>query len=185
MERGTSHKTAEDRCASQDVHVDPAQRSLMTFSAKKVCLREGVPQGGVLSPTLFLVYNNDILTTITKMVSNMQTAWQSGMHLVTPPLQHTGSKKPSMVSTSGHRTGVLKYTSAKQTVLSFSLFTSKEQIKLRLKDEIVPQIDTLTFLGVYLDTRLTWKPRIEKMEKSSLQKLAPMRKFAGFTSGAD
>ena len=67
----------------------------------------------------------------------------------------------------------------------FSLSTSKEQIKLRLKDEIVPQTDTPIFLGVKLDTRLTWKSQIEKMERSSLQKLALMRKLAGTTWGTD
>ena len=56
----------------------------------------------------------------------------------------------------------------------FSLSTSKEQIKLRLKDVIVPQTDTPTFLGVKLDTQLTWKPQNEKMESSGLQKLALM-----------
>ena len=52
-------------------------------------------------------------------------------------------------------------------------------IKLRLKDEIVPHADTPTFPGVKLYTRLTWKPPIEKMERSSLQKLALTRKLAG------
>ena len=33
-------------------------------------------------------------------------------------------------------------------------------------------------------TRLTWKPQIEKMERSSLQKLAQMRKLAGTSWGA-
>ena len=126
-----------------------ARVKLNGIFSKTVCLREGVPQGGVLSPTLFLVYINDILTTISKKVSNTLHADDLAISTL------------------------------------FSLSTSKEQIKLRLKDEIVPQTDTPNFLGVKLDTRLTWKPQIEKMERSGLQKLALMRKLAGTTRGAD
>ena len=63
--------------------------------------------------------------------------------------------------------------------------TSKEQIQLRLKDEIVPQTVTPTFRGVKLDTQLTWEPQTEKMEGSGQQKLALMKNFAGTTWGAD
>ena len=49
----------------------------------------------------------------------------------------------------------------------------------------MPKTDTPTFLGVKLDIQLTWKPQTEKMERSSLQKLALMRKLAGTTLGAD
>ena len=49
----------------------------------------------------------------------------------------------------------------------------------------MPQTDTPTFLGVKLDTRLTWKPQIKKMERGGLQKLALMRKLARTTWGAD
>ena len=117
----------------------------------------------------------------------MQTTCQSGMHLSTPPLQLTGSEKPLVVSTSGHWTGALRSMSAKQQNVStlFSLSTSKEQMKLWLKDEIVPQTDTPTFLGVKMDTPLTWNPKTQKMERSSLQKLALMRKLAGTTCGAN
>ena len=79
----------------------------------------------------------------------------------------------------------LKINTSKTNSTLFSLSTTKEQIKLRLKGEIVLQTDNTTFLGVKLDTRLTWKPQIEKMERSSLKKLALMRKLAGTSWGAD
>ena len=146
----------------------------MAFSAKKVCLREGVPQGGVLSPTLFLVYINDILTTISKMVSNTLHAddlaiWNASEHTTTATyrIQEAISGISKWTLDWG-----LEINTSKTNSALFSLSTSKEHIKLRWKDEIVPQTDTPTFLGVKLDTRLTWKPQIEKMEKSGLHKLA-------------
>ena len=155
--------------------------------SKKVCFREGVPQGGVLSPTLFLVYINDILTTLSKRVSNTLHAddlaiWNASEHTTTATyrIQEAISDISKWTLDWG-----LEINTSKTNSTFFSLSTSKEQIKLRLKGEIVPQTDNPTFLGVKLDTRLTWKPQIEKMERSSLQKLALMRKLAGTSWGAD
>ena len=164
-----------------------ARVKLDSILSKKVCLCEGVPQGGVLSPTLFLVYINDILTTIPKRASNTLhadnlTIWNASEHTTTATyrIQEAISGISQWTLDWG-----LEINTSKTNSTLFSLSTSKEQIKLRLKDEIVPQTDTPTFLGVKLDTRLTWKPQIEKMERSGLQKLALMRKFAGTTWGAD
>ena len=38
--------------------------------SRQVKLREDVPKGGVLLPTVFLVYMNDITTTVPRHVSN-------------------------------------------------------------------------------------------------------------------
>ena len=159
----------------------------MAFSAKKVCLREGVPQGGVLFATLFLVYINDTLTTLSKRVSSTLHAddlaiWNASEHTTTATY-----RIQEAISGIGKWTldWGLEINTSKTNSTLFSRSTSKEQIKLRLKDEIMPQTDTPTFLGVKLDTRLTWKPQIEKMERSSLQKLALMRKLAGTSWGAD
>ena len=155
--------------------------------SKKVCLREGVPQGGVLSPTRFLVYINDILTTISKRVSNTLHAddlavWNASEHTTTATY-----RIQEAISSINKWTldWDLEINISKTNSTLFSLSTSEEQIKLRLNDGIVPQTDTTTFLGVKLDTRLTWKPQIEKMERSSLQKLALMRNLTGTTLGAD
>ena len=167
--------------------VRTARVKLDGILSKKLCLREGVPQGGVLSPTLFLVYINDILTTLSKRVSNTLhaddlTIWNASEHTTTATYRI--QEAISDISKWTLDWGLKINTSNTKSTL-FSLSTSKEQIKLRLKGEIVPQTDNPKFLGVKLDTRLTWKPQIEKMERSSLQKLALMRKLAGTSWGAD
>ena len=49
----------------------------------------------------------------------------------------------------------------------------------------MPQVDTPTFLGVTLDTRLTWKPHIEAVEARSIKRLSHMKKLAGTKWGAN
>ena len=132
----------------------------MAFSAKKkVCLREGLLQGYVLSLTLFLVYISDILTTTSKRVSNTLHAddleiWNASEHTTTATYRI--QEAISGISKWALDWG-LEINASKTSSTLFSLSTSKEKIKLRLKDEIVPQTDTPIFLGVKLDTRLTWK----------------------------
>ena len=111
--------------------------------SKQVCLREGVPQGGVLSPTLFLVNINDILTTLSKRVSNTLhtddlAIWNASEHTTTATyrIQEAISDISKWTLDWG-----LEIDTSKTNNTLFSLSTSKEQIKLRLKGEIVPQKD--------------------------------------------
>ena len=67
-----------------------------------------------------------------------------------------------------------------QTTL-LSLSTVKEKVMLKLKDMPVPQVDNPTFLGVTLDTRLTWKSHLKAVSARSARKL----ELAGTTWGAD
>ena len=152
-----------------------------------VTLREGVPQGGVISPTLFLVYINDLVSNLPRHVSNTLHAddlavWCSETSTSTATLR--------MQTTINH---VAEWTDKWALIINknktvstlFSLSTSKEKVKLNLEDHPVPQVETSTFLGAKLDSRLTWKPHIEEIQGRAFKKLAVLKKLAGTSWGAN
>ena len=150
-------------------------------------MREGVPQGGVASPTLFLVYINDITTTVPRHVSNTLHAdgfavWCAEEHTTTAVhrIQNTINEVCSWTES-----WVLQLNTAKTVSTLFTLSTAKEKVSLRLNNKPVPQVETPTFLGVTLDTRMMWKPHLEAVEAKATRKLAIMKKLAGTTWGAN
>ena len=66
----------------------------------------------------------------------------------------------------------LQVSELKTQATVYSLSTSKEKVAIKLGDKTLPQVKTPTFLGVELDTRLSWKPHIEDMEKKGVTKLS-------------
>ena len=155
--------------------------------SRQVKLREGVPQGGVVSPTLFLVYLNDVTTTVPRHVSNTLHAddfavWCTEEHTTTAAhsIQNTVNEVCSWTES-----WALQLNTTKTVSTLFTLSTAKEKVSLRLNNQPVPQVETPTFLGVTLDTRLTWKPHFEAVEAKAARKLAIMKKLAGTTWGAN
>ena len=153
----------------------------------KVKLREGVPQGGVISPTLFLVYINDITDKMKRHVSNSLHAddlavWTSSEHTTTAAyrIQEVIDGIAAWTDDWG-----LELNTRKTNATLFSLSTTKETVKLKLRGQELPQTDTPTFLGIKMDARLTWKPQIEEMERKGIRKLALLKKLAGTTWGAE
>ena len=140
-------------------------------------MREGVPQGGVISPTLFLVYINDITSVIPKHVSNTLHAddlavWSSSKHTSAAAyrLQQSVNGIEQWTKDWG-----LEINRVKTVSTVFSLSSSKEELNIKLGDTVLPQEDTPTFLGVKLDKRLTWRPHIKDLAVKGIKRLGLMR----------
>ena len=128
-----------------------------------VKMREGVPQGDVVSPTPFLIYINNITTVIPRHVSNTLHAddpaiWSSAEYTTSAAhrMQDAANKVHKWTRDWGLQ---IKQVKTQSTV--FSLSTTKEQVKIKLGDRILPQAETPIFLGAKLDSRLSSKPQTE------------------------
>ena len=137
--------------------------------SRQVKLRKGVPQGGVVLSTLFLVYINDITTTVPRHVSNTLHAddfvvWCAEEHTTTAVhrIQNTINEVCSWTES-----WALQLNTTKTVSTLFTLSTGKEKVSLRLNNQPVPQVT--------LDTRLTWKPHLEAVEAKATRNLAIMR----------
>ena len=155
--------------------------------SRQVKLREGVPQGGVISPTLFLVYMNGITTTVPRQVSNTLHAddfavWCAEEHTTTAVLRIQNTKNEVCSWT---ESWALQLNTTKTVSTLFTLSITKEKVSLKLDNQPVPKVETPTFLGVTPHTRLTWKPHLDAADAKVTRKLSIMKKLAGTTCGAN
>ena len=79
----------------------------------------------------------------------------------------------------------LQISEVKTQPIVFSLSTSKERTNIKLGDRTLPQVETPTFLGLKLDSRLSWKPHIESIQAKVIRKLALLKKLPGTHWGAN
>ena len=157
-----------------------------TYSRKKT-LTEGVPQGGVLNPTLFLVFINDIVRDMPRKVQGAIYAddlvlWCSEEHLST-----ANYRMQQALNTLEGWTNqwLVKINSRKTTYTIFSLSTKEQKATLHINGQTLIAEDNPTYLGVTFDKRLTWRQQTEKAEARAKVRLALMKKLAGTTWGAD
>ena len=164
-----------------------ARVKLNNVFSRKIVLKEGVPQGGVLSPTLFLVFINDIMDAITNHVSNSLHADDLAIWTAS---DYTSSARVRIQQTVNNidqwtKEWGLILNTKKTCATVFSLSTKKEKVSIQLQESTIPQVENPPFLGVTLDQRLTWRQHIDSMEERSIRKLALMKKLAGTTWGSN
>ena len=163
---------------------DRSARLKLEIHLSKSVKMQGVPQGGVISHTLFLLYINNITTVLPRLVSNTLHAddlavWSAYEYTSSAyRIQEAVNKVEQWTNDWG-----LQISEVKSQTTVFSLSNSKEKVTIKLGDKTLPQVETPTFLGVKLDTRLSWKPHIEDMERKWHQEACCPEEIAWNTLG--
>ena len=126
-------------------------------------LKEGVPQGSVLSPTLFSIYINDVQKTIPKGVNAALYAddlaiWTTEENIGTAKVRLQIALDNLKMWTYDW---IMKINAEKTTYTTFTLSTKKTLVILTLNGQKLREENNPKYLGITFDPRMTWKPHIE------------------------
>ena len=164
----------------------------------KVCLKgkysrtasfkQGVPQGGVLSPSLFLIFLNDLISTTSPNVKAVQYADDLALICSEDSLILDQKRLQTNLNRLDQWTTdwSMKVNATKTTYMVFGLSNKEQTVNLKRGGQNLKQDKFPTYLGITFDPRLTWKHQIEKAQTKGIQRLSILKKkLAGTRANAD
>lgn len=130
--------------------------------------KSGVPQGGVLSPILFLVFINDIVDRLPQGVSASLFAddlaiWSSD---VDPQVARKNIQKALVVLEAWTKRWKMEVNTGKCQTTFFSKNTKEAKFKplVKINHKVIPFCDAPVFLGIRFDRTLSFKQHIESLK---------------------
>jgi ribonuclease HI len=153
----------------------------------KFKLQNGVIQGSVISPILFLIMIND-LTKGLKNVDNMAFADDLSVYKVGTNVAHTFSiiqialiHISKWCNTWGFKINTLK----SQAVLFMKSYPPNFNLSLKLNNINLILADQITFLGMVFDRHFNWNPHINYLKKRAQSRLNLLKILSGTTWGCN
>lgn len=148
----------------------------------------GLPQGCVLSTTLFLLAVLDFARPLPREVKMFQFVDDLAIFCrgrdptrVINKLQEAINRIQGVAQSIG-----MKFSTCKTNAI---IFTRKRNLpdipNLTILNSNIPYVPTCRFLGLTLDTRLSWKPHIEQLKLRCGNKLKLLKVLSGTKWGAD
>nr|XP_034172329.1 uncharacterized protein LOC117600695 [Osmia lignaria] len=157
--------------------------------SKPTIIHNGVPQGSVISVTLFLIVINDVLNNIKPPIQGTLfaddlTITCSGKSLITiiELLQESINDLLSWSEKSG-----LKFSPLKTKYIIFSRKRKRTILppKLYIRNTEIEKVNSIRILGLIFDHKLTWGPHMKYLKTTCSKKMNIIKALANNSWGAD
>lgn len=152
-----------------------------------VVIQNGVPQGSVLSVTLFMLAFNDVTDNIPRPVGNTifaddATIFIKGKNLKTS--QTIIQTAINNLNEYAHNTG-FKISQKKTVAIIFSKRNLHETIQLHINNTPIEIVNEIKILGLTFDSKLNWKTHIANLKRQCYSKMNVLKCIAGKNWGAN
>ena len=153
------------------------------YFSETVKVEQGVPQGSILGPLLFILYVNDLINGFdAEMVC--QYADDTSVLLLGLAMSDLsdGCSQASVKMAQWCEDNFLKLNTNKTGLLVFGKRNIQESLLVRLNNVSVPIVESVGFLGISLDSCLSWENHIEKLNLKLNSACAVIRRLRDVVS---
>ena len=134
-------------------------------SSSELIVKCGVPQGSILGPLLFILYIND-LSNISSLLTTIMYADDSSFFLQGTNIDNiiTGINTETENILNCLEVNRLSLNTKKSKWVLFDCAKNRGQVRhdwqIKIRGEIINQVENIKFLGIILDERLSWKEHV-------------------------